>query len=83
MTNLAWTLWKRGQIAEAKEHFRRNLDAMHRVLGPEHPNTLITLRYYLALLRSAGALPEAEPLLRNLLAAPSSCRPTTGGGSRR
>jgi hypothetical protein len=44
MGNLANSRWSQGKHAEAEQEFRELLDVRRRVLGPEHPDTLATLR---------------------------------------
>ena len=44
MNNLANSLHGQGKHAEAEQMYREVLDVQHRVLGPEHPDTLATVR---------------------------------------
>ena len=41
MENLAGDLQSEGQYAEAEKLVRETLDIRRRVLGPEHPDTLL------------------------------------------
>ena len=43
---------------------RRDLEGSERVLGPDHPDTLVSLNNLAVLLQAQGKLEEAEPLYR-------------------
>jgi hypothetical protein len=44
MGNLANSRWSQGKHTQAEQMQRELLDVRSRVLGPEHPDTLATLR---------------------------------------
>ena len=64
-----------GDFAMAEPLFRRVLEARERMLGAEHPSTLISLNNFAALLKVKGDLAGAEPLYRRTLEA---CERTLG-----
>ena len=43
MNNLAWTLKAQGELAGARKLEERALEAMVRLLGQEHPDTLTAM----------------------------------------
>ena len=52
---------------------KRALEADERVLGPEHPDTLISVNNLADLYKAQGRYGEAEPLFRRALQAASGC----------
>ena len=53
-----------GRYAEAEPLFRRALEGNEAALGPEHPDTLLSVGNFGILYRDMGRHAEAEPLLR-------------------
>ena len=67
MNNLANTLVREDQLAEALELQRQALAIKQRVLGPEHQDTLWAMRDMAGNLQQQGRYPEAERLQRQTL----------------
>jgi tetratricopeptide (TPR) repeat protein len=63
LSNLAITYYLTDRDDEAQALEREALEIRQRVLGPEHPDTLISMQSLGAQLRHVGRLDEAEPLL--------------------
>jgi tetratricopeptide (TPR) repeat protein len=68
-TVLANSLAEQGKHPEAELHERQVLEAEERVLGREHPSTLMTKGNLARSLSGQGKHPEAEALLRQVLEA--------------
>jgi tetratricopeptide (TPR) repeat protein len=68
MGDLAVTLEKEGRYSEAEKLERQTVEAMRRVLGPEHPYLLQTTDELAHTLNKEGRLDEAEKLARETLA---------------
>lgn len=60
--------FERAQYAEAEPLFKRTLAIRERVLGPEHPDTAMSLNNLAALYDHQGRYAEAEPLFKRGLA---------------
>ena len=58
-----------GPLREAEPLYRRALEARERVLGKEHPDTLISVNNLAGLYQAQGRYGEAEPLYRRALEA--------------
>jgi Flp pilus assembly protein TadD len=67
MFNLGFVLRDLGRLDEAEPLIRQALDLCQKVLGPEHPNTLIALSNLGDVLARRGRLEDAEKLLRPCL----------------
>jgi tetratricopeptide (TPR) repeat protein len=67
MNNLAGALYVNGQPAEAEKLLRETLDIQRRVLGPEHPDTLLSMGNLAHFLTENGRYTEAEKLYRQTL----------------
>jgi non-specific serine/threonine protein kinase/serine/threonine-protein kinase len=67
MANLAATLESGGNYAEAEKLGRETLEARRRVLGPEHPDTLLSMMNLSNTLQSESKYAEAEKLQRETL----------------
>jgi tetratricopeptide (TPR) repeat protein len=69
--NLANTLYSQGTYADANKQaetmYRELLPIQQRVLGPEHPNTLLTAVNLASALHSQGKYAEAETTYREVL----------------
>ncbi|KAF2793317.1 hypothetical protein K505DRAFT_244611 [Melanomma pulvis-pyrius CBS 109.77] len=63
MNNLASTYWNQGQWKEAEELGMQVLEIRKRVLGEEHPNTLLSMYNLAFTLKSRGHSEEAILLL--------------------
>jgi len=61
--------WQLGNYGAAEPLFRRALEALERVLGPEHPHTLTSVNNLAQLLNAQGNYGAAEPLYRRALEA--------------
>jgi serine/threonine protein kinase/tetratricopeptide (TPR) repeat protein len=85
INNMGALLWGQGlqaqgpyaqdKLAEAEPYFREALDKRRRLLGDDHPDTLISINNMGALLKAQGKLAEAEPYFREAL---QSCRRVLG-----
>lgn len=51
-----------GRPSEAEPFCRSTLEGRTRVLGPDHPDTLATMKSLAELLQAQGRISEAEPL---------------------
>jgi tetratricopeptide (TPR) repeat protein len=58
----------RGAYSEARPHCERALAIRERVLGPDHPDTAVSLSHLAVLLRTQGDLTGARPLNERALA---------------
>jgi len=67
MNNIAFTLEKEGRYAEAESVYRDALQVQRRVLGPQHPDTLLTMDNLNNTLAEQGRYAEAERLCRETL----------------
>jgi non-specific serine/threonine protein kinase/serine/threonine-protein kinase len=67
MNNLASQYYRRGMYPEAERLFIELIDVRRRVLGKDHPNTLIAMNNLAALHRTEGKYSEAEPIFRDVL----------------
>jgi hypothetical protein len=63
MNNLASTLLQENRYAEADKLYAEVLQAKRRVLGPEHPDTLLSMGNLASALRGEQRYAEAEKLL--------------------
>jgi tetratricopeptide (TPR) repeat protein len=64
MNNLASLLESQGKYDEAEPLHRQTLALRKKILGPEHPSTLISINNLALLLESQGKYDEAELLYR-------------------
>jgi Flp pilus assembly protein TadD len=64
MNNLAQTLYAQGDLAGARKLQEQVLEAMARLLGKEHPNTLTSMLNLAQMLQTEGDLAGAERLYR-------------------
>ena len=67
MNSLAIVLWRQGNYIEAEKLGRETLEIQRRVLGPEHPSTLMSMGNLAYALMSEGRLADAEKLIRDTL----------------
>ena len=72
---------KQGKLADAEPFFREALEKSRRVLGEEHPNTLISINNLGRLLQDQGKQQQAINLLAPVV--PSARNAFTGGNARR
>jgi len=72
MHNLAFVLSLEGRYAEAEKLDREALDLRRRVLGPEHPATLATMRDLSVDLSRERRYAEAEKLVRDRSTSPAT-----------
>jgi tetratricopeptide (TPR) repeat protein len=63
MEGLAWDHDQMGKYAEADALYSKVLEAQSRVLGKEHPDTLVTVADMAASYRRRGMYPQTEALL--------------------
>ncbi len=68
LTQAGYYLYLRARYAEAEPLFRRALAIREAALGPDHPDTALSLNNLAELLRAQGRSGEAEPLFRQALA---------------
>jgi len=68
MNSLAIVLWRQGNYIEAEKLGRETLEIQRRVLGPEHPSTVILMNNIANFLEAEGRFAEAEKLQRETLA---------------
>ncbi len=68
MGNLAELLQIEGKNAEAEKLVRQTLEIERRALGPEHTDTLVTLKSLGTILKSEKQYPESEKVFRETLA---------------
>ena len=61
-STIATLLKEQGKLAEAEPLYREVLEGFREVLGPRHPDTLISVNNLAVLLMDQGKLAEAEPL---------------------
>jgi Flp pilus assembly protein TadD len=64
MNNLAQTLYAQGDLAEARKLQEQVFEAMARLLGKEHPNTLMSMLNLAEIVQAEGDFAEAERLRR-------------------
>ncbi|KAL6406227.1 hypothetical protein AUP68_10396 [Ilyonectria robusta] len=67
LTNAGWYRWMKGMYEEAEQMNRRALDAWEKVLGREHPDTLMSVYILALVLRYQGKYEEAEQINRRAL----------------
>jgi hypothetical protein len=67
MRNAAWYRYEQGLYIQAEKMARGSLSAMTRVLGIEHPYTLVTLEMLAVVLSAKGEHEEAEKVHRRAL----------------
>jgi tetratricopeptide (TPR) repeat protein len=60
MKNLALVLSEQGQYIEAEALHRQTLELYKRVLGEQHPSTLISINNLASVLRAQGKHEEAD-----------------------
>ncbi|MBI5549708.1 MAG: protein kinase [Deltaproteobacteria bacterium] len=65
LNNLAMSLEHLGQLAEGLEQIRQAVRIADKVLGPDHPQTLLFTNNLSVLLRDLGRLDEAESVALN------------------
>ena len=68
INNLANLLMEQGGEKEAEHLYREALGGRRRVLGNEHPSTLVSINNLGSLLQAQGKLADAEALCREALA---------------
>ncbi len=59
---LAKSLFKQSKYAEAEAMYQQTLQLQEKLLGKEHPNTLLSMMSLAALLRQQGKHAEAEAI---------------------
>ena len=62
MGNLASTYWNQGRLKEAEELQVRVMETTKRVLGEEHPDSLLGMSNLASTYHQQGRLKEAEEL---------------------
>jgi tetratricopeptide (TPR) repeat protein len=62
MNNLANALWSRGSYAQAEALYSQAMDIQRRVLGPEHPDTLLSMSNLADAYAGQGKYAQAEAL---------------------
>jgi tetratricopeptide (TPR) repeat protein len=62
-----WYLYRRGEYAAAEQIGRAAVEAMEKVLGPEHPDTLASVSNLGSMLEGLGKYKEAEAMHRRTL----------------
>ncbi|KAM3086792.1 hypothetical protein ACMFMG_000914 [Clarireedia jacksonii] len=67
LDNIGWCLENTGQYREAEKIHRQVQELRIKVLGPEHPDTLMSMCYVAAALREQGNYREAEQIHRQEL----------------
>lgn len=67
LCKVGWCLQSDGQYTEAEKLHRQALKMRMEVLGPEHPNTLISMSWIASALGSQGRYAEAEQMHRQTL----------------
>jgi CHAT domain-containing protein/Flp pilus assembly protein TadD len=67
MNNLALLYYSQGRYSEAEPLFKQALQLSEKVLGKEHPDTLVSMNNLAGLYRSQGRYSEAEPLYKQAL----------------
>ncbi len=67
MNNLASQYFRRGLYAEAGRLFSDLIAVRRRVLGHDHPNTLIAMNNLATVYRAEGKYAEAEPIFVDVL----------------
>jgi len=67
MNNLTVVLGYQGKHEAAKEMLRRALELREKVLGPEHPATLVSMNNIAEVLRGQGKYEAAEEMHRRAL----------------
>jgi eukaryotic-like serine/threonine-protein kinase len=68
MCTMAETYWGLGLFSRAQALLERALEIQRRVLGPEHPDTLLSSRILASVLENEGHHDEAEKMKRQTLA---------------
>ncbi|RFU27453.1 hypothetical protein B7463_g8883, partial [Scytalidium lignicola] len=68
LRSIGHCLYISGKYSEAEPIYRQTLALRKKVLGPEHPNTLMSMNNLAMLLDSQGKYDEAEPIFRQTLA---------------
>jgi tetratricopeptide (TPR) repeat protein len=76
---MGFLLWSQGKLAEADPYYREALEKSRRVLGEEHPNTLMSINNLGFVLQDRGKHQEAidllvpaEPAARKLFIGPNA-----------
>ncbi|OAL56172.1 hypothetical protein IQ07DRAFT_498538, partial [Pyrenochaeta sp. DS3sAY3a] len=64
--NAAWYAWQKGNIGDADEFSRKSMEAMRKILGPEHVDTLSSTAMAGIAAAIAGRWKEAEELELNV-----------------
>ena len=64
-----WAVSKQNKYKEAGAIYQRTLTAQEKVLGHEHPSTLLTITRFASLLSEEGKYKEAESMQRRALLA--------------
>jgi len=62
MDNLALVLRKQGKYEASEEMYQRALELREKVLGPEHPDVLISMNNLAGVLRHQGKYEAAEEM---------------------
>ena len=65
--NTLWYLYRRGEYAAAEQIGRAAAEAMEKVLGPEHPETLVSVHDLSSTLERLGEYKEAEAMHQRAL----------------
>jgi non-specific serine/threonine protein kinase/serine/threonine-protein kinase len=64
---MGYLLQAQGKLDQAEPYYREALEKRRRVLGGEHPDTLISINNMGALLQAEGKIDQAEPYYREAL----------------
>lgn len=67
MSLLAYALKEEGRFTKSEKLFRKTIEIQRRVLGPEHPDTLLSMSNLVSTLEGENDYGEAERLSRDAL----------------
>eukprot|EP00397_Hematodinium_sp_SG-2012_P000813 GEMP01000814.1.p1 GENE.GEMP01000814.1~~GEMP01000814.1.p1 ORF type:complete len:955 (-),score=183.25 GEMP01000814.1:2987-5851(-) len=67
LQNLTCACTENNKWAEAESSSKRAWDELHRILGPEHPNTLRAMNNYGVALKSSRNLKESQHILKQVI----------------
>jgi tetratricopeptide (TPR) repeat protein len=67
LTNAAWYAWAKGMYGIAEKTVKKAISARERVLGKEHPDTLLSVSILALVLRHQGKYEAAEEMTRRAL----------------